>query len=372
MKTKVLVVDDQEDNRRVCQDNLEMDDYDVLLAENGQEALEIVSTKKPDVLLLDVMMPVMSGWDVLKKMKADGSLKEIPVIMLTALSEPRDQTKALEMGASDFIIKPFDIDVMIARIGIHAELKKARDSLKKRNKELTTSLEQARHLAFLGFESSSVAHDLGNVIFQTRIEEILKKKIKNLRDNSDSEKAYMDCMKWVNVLETSNEELEAIVKGLAYLAAGKVLEKVKIDLSELIRLSIQLYSRRIAKESIELGFDLQQVFINCDVSLKRVVINLLKNAMDSLASDPAEEKEKKLKVSCGEKEKEAFFCIEDNGPGIPHDIQGLIFKGHTSKKDGQGLGLPGSQAIVERHDGRIEFFSEPGKGAVFSVFLPLA
>ena len=72
------------------------------------------------------------------------------------------------------------------------------------------------------------------------------------------------------------------------------------------------------------------------------------------------------------KEKEAFFCIEDNGPGIPDDIQDLIFKGHTSKKDGQGLGLPGSKAIVDRHEGRIEFFSEPGKGAVFSVFLPLA
>lgn len=370
MNSKVLVVDDQEHIRQVCQENLEMDGFEVFLAENGKKALEQAKNTNPDVILLDVMMPEMSGWEVLEWLKTNDDCKDISVIMLTAISNPTEQTKALDAGAADFIVKPFDLEVMIARVKAHSELKRAKDKLKKTNKELETRLEQANHLAFIGMESASIAHDLGNVVFQTRIEKILRKKLDKLWNQPGDQETYEDIIGWIKALELSASELESIVRGLAYLSSGKILDKAKTDLVSIVESTTMLYSRRASKQHVEITFEKQSVLVNCDISFSRVIINLLKNALEALSSIPLEERKRKIKISCGEKENEAFFRIEDNGPGIPIELQEKILQGHTTKKNGHGIGLSGSHKIVQRHNGRIEVTSEPGNGAAFTVFLP--
>ena len=123
----ILVVDDQDSNRQICQENLELEDYKVYLASNGQEGLETARAIRPDLILLDIMMPVMDGYQALERLKADPDLARIPVLMLTAKAESKDLAKALGMGASDYVKKPFNVDELLARVKHLVQLKQTQE-----------------------------------------------------------------------------------------------------------------------------------------------------------------------------------------------------------------------------------------------------
>ncbi|WP_027182793.1 PP2C family protein-serine/threonine phosphatase [Desulfovibrio inopinatus] len=142
----VLVVEDNEVNREVCQMNLEMEDIEVMTAADGQQALDMVAVRKPDVILLDIMMPVMDGRQVLDTLKSNPETASIPVAMLTAKAAPSDMVDALRAGAHVYIKKPFDIDELIAQVQTLIQLKKAEDQIREFQKELLEELDLAKKL----------------------------------------------------------------------------------------------------------------------------------------------------------------------------------------------------------------------------------
>ena len=133
---RILVVDDEPQNIRLLQIRLQADGYAVLAANSGQEALELVQENAPDLILLDIMMPGMNGFEVCQRIRAEEATQFIPVVMVTALLEQEDRIKAIEAGADDFISKPFDSHEVLARVRSLVRIKKYHDALEQANREL--------------------------------------------------------------------------------------------------------------------------------------------------------------------------------------------------------------------------------------------
>ncbi len=147
-KQTILIVDDEPGNIEILSETLG-DDYEIMAATSGKEALEIATHQIPDLIILDIVMPVMSGYGVLQTLKQNPSLKEIPVIFITALDKEDQETKGLKLGAVDYIPKPFNTDIVKLRVKTQMELKLQRDTLIERNEELRKALVEIKKLSGL-------------------------------------------------------------------------------------------------------------------------------------------------------------------------------------------------------------------------------
>ena len=145
-KPIILIVDDVPKNLQILGNILNKNNYKVSAALNGEQALRIIEKAKPDLILLDIMMPGLNGFEVLTKIKEDKEFLEIPVIFLTAKTEKEDVIKGIELGAVDYLTKPFNSTELLARVKNHIELKMSRDNLRKLNLELQTALDQIKTL----------------------------------------------------------------------------------------------------------------------------------------------------------------------------------------------------------------------------------
>jgi CheY-like chemotaxis protein len=146
-KNTILVVDDNPTNLGLLVDTLTQKEFKVLAAEDGESALEILNHIRPDLILLDVMMPGIDGFETCRRLKADSATREIPVIFMTALSDLIDEVKGLELGAVDYIIKPFQIETMLARINTHLTVVKLQTQLQTRVQELEAALDKVKLLS---------------------------------------------------------------------------------------------------------------------------------------------------------------------------------------------------------------------------------
>ena len=133
---KILLIDDSRLIAPVAKTILTKRGHEVILAQDGLAGLEAAKSERPDMILLDLTMPVMDGYQVCEKLKQEDSTKEIPVIMLTSKAEPADKVKGLEMGALDYMAKPFDEGELVARVNIHVRLKELREALEEKNRQL--------------------------------------------------------------------------------------------------------------------------------------------------------------------------------------------------------------------------------------------
>ena len=131
----ILIVDDVAMNARLLVNLLQDEDYNLAVATNGQMALDLVDDRKPDLILLDIMMPNMDGYETCRRLKASEDTRDIPVIFLTARTEAEDITKGFDVGAVDYVTKPFNYDELIARVKTHLELKITKDALERSNQE---------------------------------------------------------------------------------------------------------------------------------------------------------------------------------------------------------------------------------------------
>jgi PleD family two-component response regulator len=147
-KQIILIVDDEPGNIEILSETLGAS-YEILFAVSGKEALEIAKRQIPDMIILDIIMPVMSGYEVLRNLKLNQSLKEIPIIFITALNQEDQETKGLTMGAVDYIPKPFNTSIVKLRVRTQLELKRQRDVLMQRNEELQKALAEIKTLSGL-------------------------------------------------------------------------------------------------------------------------------------------------------------------------------------------------------------------------------
>ena len=402
----ILIVDDEQVGRDTLEALLTGQDYNLAFASDGAEALAKAAELTPDLVLLDVMMPGMDGFEVCQRLRADPLLAEVPIIIVTALDDRDFRLRGIEAGADDFVSKPFDRVELRARVRTvtrlnryrqlllanqqldskNAELrqtiqalqteiterKRAGEALEKayaKLKEMQQQLIQSEKLAALGRLSSDIAHEVKNplAIILSGME-FLEIKLPNA--NTDA-KTAMEKIKKATL--RANDVLKNLLK--FGRPSELKLERVKPD--DLINNALSFFKYRALLRNIEIEtqFPEEEIYVEVDkLQIQQVIFNLLMNSVEAMP-DGGEIKIKTYKTALSEEQPCCVIEIADEGEGISEDDLSKLFEPFfTTKRDskGTGLGLAISKMILDNHEGDLIIDSELGKGTDARVILPLA
>lgn len=355
----ILIVDDSSRNVKICREILEDKVKTILSAEDGKEGLVISKSKKPDLILLDIMMPVMDGFEMLDKLKSDSELREIPVLMLTAKTDTEDVVKALHMGANDYLKKPFAYEELQARVETLCHLKKAEDRLKNTISLLEHKTELLAHKAEIGLQAGGLAHDFNNIMTITQLVSLIPGMLDN-PDNHEQIRTYIQ-----TVLKSNALGCEICHGYTSYLK--DIGQKAFIQPLEPLFQPLSMYARQFQGCLIKnIPQDLPLIKCKSD-QIKRVIINLFVNACQAVGYT----KKSIIEFKAWSADGVVFFSVNDNGKGISDDALPHIFEEcFTTRKNGTGLGLFMVKQIIESHDGTINCTSKKDIGTEFVISLP--
>ncbi|ALF55188.1 chemotaxis protein CheY [Nostoc piscinale CENA21] len=411
----ILIVDDNPTNLSVLSQALKSSGFAVRVAEDGESAIELVQHKPPALILLDVQMPGIDGFETCQKLKADPLTQNIPIIFMTALADTENKVKGFSLGAVDYIPKPFEQAEVIARVRMHLQLKQLTDHLEQRVIERTAALKQAQvqlvqqeKLSMLGQLVAGVAHEMNNPIScivsnlppaQEYVAELAKilqlcqlnyeqlpAVIQNVIANTDLEFLLEDLPKLLNSMQISTARIQDISVSLRNFARADTATKVKFDVHQGIESTLLILHHRLksvgARPEIQIIRQYETVpKIECyPGQLNQVFMNILANAIDALEDVWQEKKQVDNSLAikiCTEKSSPESINIRifDNGIGMTDEVKQHIFDSlFTTKAVGKGTGLGlaiAHQIIVEKHGGAIEVNSTPNQGTEFIIILPV-
>jgi len=349
-KSKILIVDDAVDTVELLKKRFRSEGYYTSEAYNGEEALDKVPEYNPDLIVLDVMMPKMDGYEVCQRLKSDEKTKYIPILMLTAKGEVEHKVKGLDIGADDYMSKPFDYKELSARVRSLLSIKATHE--KKIETEKTGALEQM---------IDEVAHEIRNPL--TAIGGFARKVFNKLPDNDPNRKYMQMIIEDVAVLEN-------MIKQLIEIKSMEISQKEPVDINEIVIDSLKVFENEIAEKNIHVTTELinNPPLLLIDKKLmKRALCNMIKNAIEAMENTARE-----LKIITVLSGDYLHIKIADTGKGIDKDKVKSIFDPMVSSKIySPGLGLTFALKIVQYHGGTISVDSEPGKGSTFTVRFPV-
>lgn len=363
-KHYVLIVDDIQENLQLIGNILYKNGINVSSASSGKQALEKVKVKLPDLILLDISMPYMDGFEVCKKLKSEDLTKDVPIIFLTAKSQTGDMIAGLELGAVDYINKPFDPAVLLARVNTHLELSKVKQNLIAKNKELV-ELNATKDKFF-----KIIAHDLRSPL-SSLLGGLSVLGHENNQGNPESN------MEIVKMLKSSVKKGLKLLNNLMDWSSIQTnvfpFQPAIINLKELVEENVELLSRLAMDKSIVIDFNIsKEVSVFADENMiSSVIRNLVSNAIKFT------NREGKIEVSS--KRLEGFYeiAVKDNGVGIEEQLLDNMFKidktsstKGTSGEKGTGLGLLLCKEFVEKHGGEIRVETRQGNGSCFYFTIP--
>jgi two-component system sensor histidine kinase/response regulator len=349
-KTKILIVDDTIDTVELLRKRLRSEGYETAEAYDGEECLSRVDEVRPDLVILDVMMPKLNGYEVCKRLKSDENTRYIPVLMLTAKSEVVDKIRGLDIGADDYLAKPFDYKELSARVRSLLKIKAAHEKLAEEEKSV--ALDQMM---------DEVAHEVRNPLvsiggFARRVYESLPE--------GNLNKKYME------MIIEDVARLENIVKQLIEIKSTSLLYMEPVNINDVIMKALDAMDRELEENAINVEtqfMDTPPVIPADREQLQKAISNIIKNALEAMSGET-----RILNITSRLLENHIEIRIADTGRGISRDkIKHIFDPLFTSKIYGPGLGLPFALKIVQDHRGTIAVESEPGKGSTFTIRLPL-
>jgi signal transduction histidine kinase len=350
-KSKILIVDDSTDTVELLNKRLTFEGYDTVLAYNGKQALEQVSKHHPDLIILDIMMPDIDGYEVCKRLKASRNTKYIPILMLTAKSALDHKIKGLDVGANDYLAKPFNYKEVSARIKSLLAIKSAREELV--SKEKSEALDKVM---------DELAHELRNPL--TSIGGLARRLHENLPKN-DPNRDYLALM----IQEVAR--LEHMVRELVDLKTTAVSYRERVEINGIIVDAMKDFEEDCAKKEIAYKMDLLEhtPVISADKEqMKLAIKGLIKNAIEAMDCSS----ERTLIIKSYMDDGRIKIEIHDTGRGIPREkIKNVFDPFFTSKTSGPGLGLTIAMRIIQEHRGNISVESEPQKGTCVTLSLPV-
>ncbi len=356
---RVLVVDDNPTNIDVLFDYLADLGYEVLVAEDGLSAIERIHFAKPDIILLDIMMPHLDGYGTCERLKADPETAGIPIIFMTALDSIGDKVKGFRAGAVDYITKPFQNEEVSARVDTHLTLRRMGEALRQRNEQLSIQNDS------LDTYARTVAHDLKNPLnliinFARLIEEESVLSGHSLQD--------------LRMIIKSGERMNHIIHDLLLLAQMRQdnLAPVRIHMASVVRQSLD----RLESDLKEAHVDLKQPkqwpdAMGHSAWIQAVWVNYISNAIKYGGSPP------RIVLQAGPDPLHPgsiLFSVCDNGIGVPANMQHKIFEEFSrvggEQSEGHGIGLSIVRRIITRLGGRVGVTgngSEPGSTFFFTL-----
>lgn len=357
----ILIVDDIPTNLGVLFDYLQQAGFKVLVAEDGQDALDQVNYLKPDLILLDVMMPVLDGFETCRRLKDNQETKDIPVIFMTALSETVDKVKGFKVGAVDYVTKPVHAEEVLARVNTHLTIRNLQKDLEQQ------LVARDKLIAELDAFARTVAHDLKNPLGL----------IIGYADYLISYFPEMDSddiLEVVKQITQSGQKSVEIIEELLLLAGVRKggVEPGPLNMKDIIikaqhRLSplVEEYDGQI------IVADDWPIAEGHGPWIEEVWVNYLSNGLKYGGHPP------QLELGATRQENGLIkFWIKDNGPGLTLQAQATLFteftRLDTKRREGHGLGLSIVRRIVERLGGEVGVQSQEGEGSEFFFTLPSA
>ena len=422
----ILLVDDNPTNLKVLFEAIQGYGWKALMATDGESAIEQAEYAQPDLILLDVMMPPgIDGFETCLRLKANPTTENIPVIFMTALSDSTDKVKGLEIGAVDYITKPFQHQEVIARLKLHLKLslltRNLEQEVQQRTSELTQSVEQLQQaqlqliqsekMSTLGQLVAGIGHEINNPVGfiggncshiegyindiftlvklqQEKLSDSNNEEIEEFIEEIDLEYLMEDLPKMMKSMHQGIARLKDISLSLRTFARADIASQVEYQIHEGLNSTLMLLKHRLKdvgdRPQIEIIKNYSELPpITCyPGQLNQVFMNIIANAID--AFDDLHETDGNIEkapysitisTSVNSSQNTVSICIQDNALGMTPEVQARIFEqSFTTKPVGKGTGLGlaiSRQIIVDKHNGQIDCLSTPGKETKFIITLPI-
>lgn len=361
----ILVVDDVVSNVLLLKILLTKENFKVLTANNGYTCIEIAQNNHPDLILLDVMMPDINGFETAEKLKSDPATADIPIIFLTALNAPSDLVKGFQVGANDFLTKPFNKEELVMRVMRQIQLVFAKRIIESQNAELKRTISNRDKMY------SVIAHDLRspmasirmvlNLLVSTISSELIGEELFSLLDKANKES------------EETHDLLDNLLKWTKSQTGRLNVVHQNFDISDVLIGIEDIFSLIAENKKQKINFDKQtgSIMVRAD---KDMLNTVLRNFMSNAIKFTPEGKD--IDILVDKQDKFVKVSIRDHGVGIsPERIATLFSAGQTTygtnNEEGSGLGLQLCQDFARKNGGDVMVESVLGEGSTFSVFVPL-
>jgi len=347
---KILIVDDTIDTVELLTKRLRAEGYDTEQAFDGQECLDKVEPYQPDLIILDVMMPKVDGFEACHRIKENEATKHIPILMLTAKSEIPDKVKGLDTGADSYLTKPFNYKELSANI---------RSLLTKKN----ATEKQAQKEKFFALDQmvDEVSHEIRNPLVSIGG---FTRRIRNNLDKDDQNRKYLD------IILQNVTTLERMMNHLIGLKQAAVIYIEETDINTVVLNSLAKHRKKITELGIllttNLASDLPHLRLDTD-NLTLALGNIIENGLEAMVGE-----KKELTIRTEITEGNVEISIKDTGKGIAREkIKNIYDPFYTGKTHGPGLGLYLALKIIQNNKGTIRVESVENHGTCIKVRLPI-
>jgi signal transduction histidine kinase len=378
-KGSILVVDDTIQNLRLLADILSRQGYDVRPARNGNFALRSARAEAPDLILLDIMMPGISGYETCERLKADENTRDIPVIFISALDDTLDKVRAFALGAVDYITKPFQTEEVLARVRTHLNLQSARAQVEVKNCQLQQEItvrkqveaqlrQQAEELQARNEELDAFAHTVAHNLHGTLSSIIGFAELLELEGDQLTKEQRQ---RSVAGIANSGRKMSQIISNLLMLAELRKTDAIlhEVDMERTVSDAVARLQPMI--ESFEATICFPRTWhqgIGYAPWIEEVWVNYLSNGI-KYGGNPPELVLGSSLLNDGR----IKYWVQDNGLGLKEEESSRLFTPFTRLNQvdikGHGLGLSIVKRIVNKMDGEVDIESEVGKGSIFSFTL---
>jgi len=362
----LLIVDDMPTNLKMLFSYLRELNFKVLVAQNGEDALVRVQHASPDLILLDVMMPHLDGFETCRRLKENEATRDIPVIFMTALSETVDKVKGFELGAVDYIIKPVQHEEVLARITAQMTLRRLQKTLEDNNQLLEEqNLQLTEQNAELEAFAHTVAHDLKNPLNGiTGLSSLLVYKLSSSLD--------AEALKFLKHIEKNGLKMAAIIDALLLLASSRRsdVEMSTLNMDTIITSVQQRLTEMIEQYQGEIVMPSEwPAALGYGPWIEEVWANYISNGLKYGGQPP------RLELGATPETDQIRFWVRDNGEGLTPEQQSQLFipfsRVGKTRVEGHGLGLSIVQRVVNRCFGVAGVESQVGQGSLFYFTLPI-
>ena len=360
----VLVVDDVPTNVMLVQAILKKEGYTLLTTDSGAKALRIAQERHPNLILLDIMMPEMDGYEVLQHLKSNPETNNIPVIIMSALSDMQSIVKGYQLGATEYVTKPFQREELVKRVAHRYEL----FSIKRIKQELENTIESRDTLY------SVIAHDLRSPLGSLKM---MNNAILMMVDkNQVSDEVY----EMLQMMNKTSEEIFQLLDNLLKWAKNRLnkqnIYRQQVDINSIVNSTAEIFIPMATQKGISImleGLD-KELMGSTDIDMvKTIVRNLISNAVKFSYEKGL------ITVSTKTDGDFVVVSVKDSGKGIKKEDQGKLLRSNThftsygtNNEKGSGLGLMLCKDFVEQLGGKLWFDSEEGKGTTFYFSLKVS